>query len=150
MAGDFRITGAEDLEKLARRLKDAGNTELRKELLRGIREAGKDTIPKVRDAARAKLPRRGGFAESVARAPIGVRTRASGKSAGVRIARGKGGGNLKAGRLRHPVYGQRKVWREQKVDGDWFDDAIVGDAPQIRRKVLDVMDDIARKIARPL
>jgi len=146
---DFKITGADDLEKLARRLKEEGRDDLRKELLRGIRDAGKDTIPKVREEMLRSLPRRGGFAAEAAKAPIGVRTRATGKNAGVRIARTRGDW-LNRGRLRHPLYGNRGHWYQQAVPSGWFERAIEGDAPQIRAAVIKVMNDIAAKIARGL
>lgn len=51
---DVRITGAEDLGKLAKRLKDAGDgKKLRKELLKAIRTAAKPALADTRKAVRA-------------------------------------------------------------------------------------------------
>jgi hypothetical protein len=149
VSGDFRVTGADDLEKLAKRLKASGDKELRKELLRGIRETNKPTIAKIRESAAENLPRRGGLAAKVARETIGTRTRLTGPSAGVTIQRKRGRG-LNEGRLRKPVFGNRKVWREQAVKKGWFDDPIEADAPRIREGLQKVMRDVATKITRGL
>lgn len=147
MTDSFKVSGVDDLNLLARRLKEQSGTELKKELLRGIRETNKPTIARVKDSARANLPKRGGLAERVARETIGTRTRLTGDSAGVRIQR-KRGRSLNEGRLRHPVWGNRKVWAEQSVSKDWFDKPIEDDAPKIRAGLQKVMEDIAAKIAR--
>ena len=148
MAEDFRITGAEDLEKLARRLKDAGG-DLKKELLRGIRETNKPAIAAVKESARQNLPKRGGLAAMVAKDSIGTRTRLTGNSAGVTIQRKRGAG-LNAGRLRHPVFGNRSVWKEQAIAKGWFDKPIEDDAAKIRANLQQVMQDVASKITRGL
>ena len=147
---DYTIRGAEDLEKVARRLKDlAGGNELKKELLRGIRETNKPTIAKIRQSAAESLPRRGGLAALVAKGPIGTRTRLSGNSAGVTIQR-KRGRSLNEGRLRHPVFRNREVWVQQRVATGWFERPIKGDAARIRVGLQKVMADTASKIAKGL
>lgn len=147
MSDSFKVSGADDLELLAKRLKEISGTELKKELLRGIRETNKPTIARIKDSARANLPKRGGLADRVARETIGTRTRLTGDSAGVRIQR-KRGRALNAGRLRKPLFGNRKHWYDQPVAKDWFDKPIEDDAPQIRRGLQRVMEDVAAKIAR--
>ena len=149
MTDDFSIRGAEDLERLATRLKDMGGSDLKKELLRGIRETNKPTITAIKRSAADNLPRRGGLAAMVANESIGTRTRLTGNGAGVTIQRKRGRG-LNAGRLRHPLFGNRTVWKEQSVDKGWFDRPIEKDAPQIRDGLQKVMQDIASKITRGL
>jgi len=149
MAQDFEIRGAGELEKLAKRLKDTGGNDLKKELLRGIREANKPTIAKVKKSAAENLPRRGGLAAKVAKEPIGTRTRLTGNSAGVTISRKRGRG-LNAGRLRKPLFGNRDRWYDQPVAKDWFNKPIEDDATQIRNGLQKVMQDVAAKIARGL
>ena len=167
----FRITGADDLEKLAKRLKAEGGTELRKELLRGIRETNKPTVKKVKQSALDNLPKRGGLAAKVAKDPIGTRTRLTGNSAGVTIQRKRGRG-LNEGRLRHPVFVKNRnaigfktgrgktghvlggddrkkwTWVSQKVSSHWFNKPIEDDAPHIRNGLQKVMQDVAAKITR--
>src|SRR5690242_12010056 len=93
---DLRVTGADDLERVGKRLREVGAGDLRKELLRGIREAGKPVILDVRKSALETLPRRGGLAALVAKSKFATRTRVSGKNVGVQI---KGTGKNPKSRL---------------------------------------------------
>ena len=144
--------GARELETVARRMKAVGRGDLRKELLKGIRVAAKPAVQDVKASARANLPRRGGLADQVARSSFGVRTRLTGNSAGVRIAgTSRSVKSLRAineGRLRHPVFGNRKVWREQRLEPGFFTDPIEKRAPEIRRGIQQVMTKIANDVER--
>lgn len=144
------VRGAEKLEALGKRFKAAGGPALRRELLRGIRESNKPTIARIRESAADKLPHAGGLAEEVSSNRIGTRTRLTGRSAGVRITMtGRISlSSLNAGRLRHPVFGNRSVWVQQTVPAHWYDDPVHEDLPQIRKKIDGVMKDVARKIER--
>lgn len=146
------IRGADDLERVARRLKETGNGELRKALLKGIRDTVKPTTATIRAEAYRTLPRRGGLAERVAKSRFGARTRTSGQNVGVRIeGRGAGGMDLRfinQGRLRHPVYGNRRNWVQQQVSTGFFDEPIERDKPAMQRSIQRVMDDVARHIER--
>lgn len=141
--------GADQLDRLAKRLKATGDRELRKELLRGIREGTKGTKPDITRSLSTRLPRRGGLAARMATSRISTRTKLSGKSVSVRLeARAphdiKG---MNAGRLRHKVFG-REQWVEQQVPPGVFTDPIERDAPEIRRNVERVMSDVASRIER--
>jgi len=149
MPDDFQIRGAEQLDELAKRLKAAGGNDLKKELLRGIRETNKPTIAKVRKSAAENLPRRGGLAAQVAKESIGTRTRLTGNSAGVTISRKRGRG-LNDGRLRKPLFGNREHWYAQAIPKGWFTKPIEDDAPRIRDGLQKVMGDVAAKITRGL
>lgn len=144
--------GARDLELVARRLKETGRGDLRKELLAGIRKEGKETVKDIKRSAADVLPHRGGLAALVSRSSFGVRTRLSGGGVGVRIqgtSRSvKSLRALNAGRLRHPVYGNRQVWVEQQVEPGWFDKPVERDADNIRRGIDRVLHDVARRIER--
>lgn len=147
MSDDFTLKGAEDLSLLAKRLKDAGRNDLRKELMAGVRKSGLSTVRTIRESALENLPRRGGLAAKVAAEKATVSARYSGSAARVSLRRKRGRG-LNAGRLRHPVFGNTDVWVQQKVPSEWFDDPIRDAAPEIRRGIQQVMEDIAAKIAR--
>jgi len=127
-----------EIRELARRLKSAGRGDLRKDVLRGIRESNKPTIRKIRANALATLPSSGGLAAKVAASKISTRSRMTGNSAGV-IIRGTDKrinlNRLNDGNLRHPVFGNRRNWAEQSVQAGWFDDPIKGDLPQILSSV---------------
>lgn len=144
--------GARELEIVARRLKETGNSGLKKELLAGIRKEGKETVKDIKKSAADVLPHAGGLAELVSRSSYGIRTRLTGNSVGVSI---KGTSRsvkslraLNAGRLRHPVFGNRDVWVEQSVEPGWFDKPVERDADNIRQGIDRVLADIARKIER--
>lgn len=149
---DVELHGAEDLAKVARALKAAGDRDLRKELLRGFRMGAKPTIKDVRASALSTLPHRGGLATYVAKASIGVRTRLSGSKGnevGVQIKAKKGRGlaAMNAGKFRHPVFG-RKEFVTQKVTPGWFSKPIEKNADQIRSSLERVMAEVANKIER--
>jgi hypothetical protein len=125
-----------------------GTGDLRKELLREIRGSAKKAIPDVRASAGRTLPKRGGLAARVAEQPYAVRTSLAASGAAVKII-GQGMKELRdidAGRLRHPVYGNREVWKAQSVTPGFFSKAIARRAPFIRRDIQNAMGDIARKV----
>ena len=143
--------GANQLAALAKALKAAGNRELRKDLLAGIRKSGKPAIDAARAEARSSLPTRGGYSAIVGAQSIGVRTRTVGRQAGVRITapRGVGFGADKTGRLRHPVYGRREgTWASQSVPSGWFTKTIEDRAPVFRKDVEAAMRETIRRIER--
>lgn len=151
MAGLVEVRGGRNLSRIARDLKAAGNGDLRKELLRGIRKGTKTAIPDVRAAALRDLPKRGGLAERVAGQKFGART-SLGKTPRVRIV-GQGMKELQTiddGSVRHPVRGNRKIWVAQRagITPGFFSSTLKKKAPEIRHALDDVMGDIARKIER--
>ena len=145
------LRGADDLADLAKALKVAGDGQLRKDLLAGIRKAGKPSIDAARAKARSSLPSRGGYAAIVARQPIGVRTRTAGRQAGVRIAGPRGAGFAAdiSGVLRHPIYGRKDdSWASQSVPSGWFTKTIEDRSPVFRKDVEAAMRETAQRIER--
>ncbi|WP_182379821.1 hypothetical protein [Nocardioides sp. WS12] len=145
---DLEVQGAQQLEAVAKRLKAAGRGDLRKELLQQVRAAAKPTVTDIKRNAATDLPQRGGLAQAVAKSRIGTRTRMSGKRVGVRIE-AKNGMDIKRldqGRLRHPVFGNRKAWVEQTVKPGWFSEPIKRRLPEVRDGVLKAMNDIIKKV----
>ena len=131
------IKGAEDLEKLARALKQVGDGALRRELLRTIRSATKPIVQAVKDSARETLPSSGGFAALIAKSRVSSLTRLSGKQVGVRI-KATNQRNIRAlnsGRLRHPLFGNKDHWYTQTVPAGWFTKPIEAMADGIRVEV---------------
>jgi hypothetical protein len=154
MPANFEIRGSRQLKALGLRLKDASvDGKLRRDMLAGIRAAASEAIPDVRESARSTLPRRGGLAERVAEQPYVVRTSLVGKSGGRVSIQGKGMKELRdidAGRVRHPVYGNRGVWVQQKVTPGFFSTPIKKKAPKVRARISFVMAETARRIGSPL
>lgn len=150
MADDFEVRGADQFFELSKALKHAGRTELRKELNKAMRVGAKPLIPKARAEAMARLPQRGGLAKQVAKEPARVQTR-TGRDSGVRIVVGKKrGGARQANRgvIRHPVFGNREKWVDQKVRPGWFDDPMRASAPEIRQALEQGIEDVAAKVVR--
>lgn len=155
---DVGVRGTEQLVRLAANLKKA-EPELRKQLLRQIREAGKPVAVDMKAGLRATFPNAGGFASRAARVPIGIRTRTTGKAAGVRLqASGKKGAATsrtlmsmdESGAFRHPLYGNRKVWIAQTYSPaeGWFTEPAEEAKPEVQAKVLDAMESVARQITQ--
>jgi len=48
--------------------------------------------------------------------------------------------------FRHPVYGNRDVWVQQR-GGSWFKEPIAEEGDFIERKLTDVLEDMAENIA---
>ena len=150
MADDFEVRGADQFLKLSKALKHAGRTELRKELHKGLRDGAKPLIPKARAEALRRLPSSGGLAKQIAKEPMRVQVR-TGRTPGVRIVVGrKRGGARQANRgvIRHPVFGNRDVWVDQKVPPGWFDDPLRKGAPGVRPELEKAIDRIADRIVR--
>ncbi len=150
---DVSIEGADDLQRLAVRLKEAGRNDLRKELLAGIRKANKPIVAAIRDGIRERLPSRGGLADEVARATISTRTKLTGRSVGVTMLGTKGKSKLERlnrGILRHPLYGNRSHWYTQAVEPGWFDDSIREHLDVLRNNITDAMDAVADKLTKGL
>jgi len=146
---DFRVDGAEQLTALAKRLR-AESKELQRELPRAMNRATKGARAAVKAEALATLPRRGGLGKRVASSRLTTRTRRSGRAAGVRIV-AKGGvdiGALDRGRLRHPLFGDRRRWFAQKVRPGWFTRPLTAAAPRVRAEIETSMRVIAGKIEK--
>lgn len=146
---DVRVEGAENLERLAARLKEAGRKDLRKELLASIRKATKPVVQDVRASALDTLPSRGGLAALIAASRLGTQTRLSGKRVGVKL-KASNAHDIKGmdqGRLRHPLFG-RKHWYLQSVPAGWFSQPIEESAPEIRSEIGKGMTRITNQIAR--
>lgn len=146
---DFTVSGAEGFQRLGKALKQAGELELRKEMTKGLQQAVKPLTPLTRAAALERLPKRGGLAKQVAKAPQRVQVR-TGKNPGVRLVVGKRAGvrSTNRGIIRHPVFGNRENWVSQEVDGGWFDETVKKNKhvvkPAMDKAVQDVVDKIVR------
>lgn len=144
--------GADDLLALSKKLKAMGQTELRKELHKAVRDAAKPLIPKVKEAARAKLPRSGGMNEHYARKRYRAQTRTGVQTAGVRIVAPKTDPRVdEQGRVAHPVFGRRDIPKEiQTVPGakGFFSETLRQEGPEVRDEVLEVIRDYTIRTLR--
>lgn len=147
------VTGADELLRVSKALKAAGQTEVRKDLNKALRNAAKPLIGVVKDAARSELPSRGGAGDFFAgkRTRIQVKT---GRTAGVSVVIAKQDPRLDSeGRLAHPVFGRvaadgKRVVVVQRVRKGIFTRALDFSAPDVRDELLRVLDETAQRIAR--
>lgn len=147
----MQVTGAAQLANLSKALKAAGQGQLRRELLRGIRQAtapAKSTIPQ---SARDKLPRRGGLNEYIATGlKVTSRSSLSGAEARVRIVATDPPRHdiqaLDRGVVRYPVFGNRQVWRSHPVEPGFFTDPCVALAPGARQQIAAARDRVLRSL----
>jgi hypothetical protein len=144
---------ADQFLKVSKALKAAGEKGLRQELHKGVKKAARPLVFQAKAAAREQLPKRGGLNRAVAGSPIRTVVSTGRNKYGVRIVvagvRGRAARSTNRGKIRHPVFGNRDVWRDQKVPKGWFDDTMRAAAPAIRKDVeaalARVVQDIARK-----
>lgn len=152
MSEDFRITGTNAFRDLSRRLKEQGSygKQLRRELNKGILEALQPMIEEVKQAEETQLPKRGGLADLVAGQRI-VRS-TSGSGIGIRQAGRtvKALKRLDAGQLRHPVYGNRKVWVDQSITPGFWSKTLDSSKNRaaVRARIQRVMHETALKIEK--
>ena len=153
MAGLDR--GAAEFAALSRRLKDAGETGLRRSLYTAIGDAAKPLAQKIGsdDHLRSYMPNR--YA-GVLSDDMSVKiSRLTGKNPGVSI-RAKGRvrdrhvARLNAGILMHPLFGDRERWFAQTLGKGmrpgFFDDPAKESAPDVRKAILAAMHETAEKI----
>lgn len=174
MVRSVQITGTGQLLELARRLRQAGHENIRQSYLRRVRRAAEPLRDDLQDVIRnldlrsegrktnkrGVIPRGGAspttrpFRASIARAVrISVRTTGT---PGARVWLDKnllppditvGAVNrLNEGRLRHPVFGNRKRWATQWATPLWWDKTVRAHTDRITREMERVADDVRRHI----
>jgi len=156
VVAELRIEGADKFGKLAKALKEIGDKELRKELYAGINRAVKPLTQDVKDSTPRFLPRR--YAVELAKSlRVRARRRAGRNPAVSLVAKAKTPGgkerdlaSLNRGRLRHPLYGNRRYWFDQEVSPNWWDDPLLEGADRVREEIVNVLDDIGRKLEQKL
>lgn len=143
---ELRMLGAEALGDVAKDLRRVGDKELKKQLNRALRAATKPAIAETRQFARDLLPKQGHLNERVARSKFRTKIR-TGANPSVRItATGLDARLNSQGRDRHPVYGNRKVWVEQKVKPGWFDVPMRRGARHVREELTASIDRVAKEL----
>lgn len=168
-ASSVQILGTGQLLQLSRRLRAVAGTPVQRNMARRIRRAAEPLHRDLQETART-LPiraqgrasgKRGGpsptkrpFRASIAAAiRISVRTSSA---PGARVFLDKGllppdipvGAvtQLNDGRLRHPVFGNRRRWANQYTDAYWWDKKVRTHTPRMQAEVARVIDDVRRQI----
>lgn len=150
---------------LARALKDAGETGLRRELFKAINDAGQTVGKEIRNVEHLKpyMPDR--YAEILA-GDLALRvSKRTGTNPGVTLralgrVRNRHVARINEGILRHPVYGTEAqveaapsgrhgagwTWVSQDIRGGFFDDPVERAGPEVRRQIEDAVQQTIRKI----
>lgn len=163
MPDDFEIRGAADFLKLSKALKDAGQTQLRKELHAQMRKAAKAAMPKTQKKLEEVLPS-GLKNRAKVRQVVRVKT---GRNPGVTIAvpygkrnrSGLGASNAQKlnsqGSIRKPDWPSPDKarnewhWSNQSISGaGWFDQTLLDEAPELRRALEAAMNAVVDQIVR--
>ncbi|MGW4050795.1 hypothetical protein ACWENA_08175 [Streptomyces sp. NPDC004779] len=168
--GSVQITGTGQLLDLSRRLRAAGGPRLQQNLNRRIRHAAEplhaDMRQTIQNLPLAAEPRkagsRGGRSPTTRplRATIADAVRLSvrtGRSPGARVwvDRSALPSDLKnmpwvlnssTGRVRHPVFGNKRRWVNQHTTPLWWDKVIRAHTPRMRTEVERVLSDVRRSL----
>lgn len=144
--------GADDFLRLSKALKEAGHTGkggLRNELNAEMRKAVKPVIPLTRAEALRILPHRGGYAILVSKTPQRVQVRTGDRTAGVRVVVATSKSSARRanrGVIRHPTFGNREAFVDQKVTPGWFDVPAQDALPEVRAAALNALDLFAKHV----
>lgn len=156
MVAELRVEGADKFGNLAKALRKFGDKELRTELYRGINRAVKPLTDDVKKSTGKYLPRRYAF-ELAASLKVKARRRAGQNPAVYLVGRAKTKqgkerdlASLNRGRLRHPLYGNRRYWYDQDVSPNWWDDPLLDGIDEVRKEIVKTIDDVAVQLAKKL
>jgi hypothetical protein len=143
------IEGADQLARLAKQLKEAGDKGLQAELGKAINRALKPVKADIKQSAATMLPKRGGLAAKVAKSRITTRRR-TGRTAGVRLVATNTISlyHLDKGIIRHRKGGDIDAGKVQSTTPGWMTKPAEAAAPKVRAELVQAMDDIAKKIVR--
>lgn len=140
-----------DWAKASAELTKAGRKEFRATLRKIITTETKPARIELREATRAALPKKGGLSRWAGKMPA-LSVHESGPNIGASIKLGKKGHDFEAlnrGRVRHPLFGNRKHWYMEGIEAGWWDAARSRLEPQVQANVREALkkyiDDVARK-----
>lgn len=166
--GNVQIVGTGQLIDLSRRLKAASGPRLRQNMQRRIRRAAEPlhrdmqqtirTLPITSQARKAGS--RGGpspttrpLRDTIAAAVrISVRTSSN---PGARVWADRSAlpsdlqgmaAALNEGRIRHPVFGNRRRWVQQNTTPLWWDKTVARHTPRMQAEVARVLDDVRQSL----
>jgi hypothetical protein len=134
-----------DYKAFAQKLKGAEKSVARS-LRKRLREAGKPLADGVLKDGPEGMPSRGGLADWLRQSKGAI----SMTQTKLQIKLSRGGKHdlnaINRGRLRHPVYGNRKAWAGQEVPAGTYDAAFDKHGEQALPAVAQVLDDIMKEI----
>ena len=149
-----RVTGSVQLHQIMERLKETGNEGLGKGMAAGLRLAASQLKPAVLAEVPKAMPP--GYAPVLSRS-LQFRTTVRDFKHVARVTwRVYGDGrrekrdvpSLNRGTLRHPLFGNRQWWVDQRVRRGFVDRPADRLGPEVRRQMQMVIDQVADKITR--
>ncbi|MFD7791031.1 hypothetical protein [Streptomyces sp. NPDC059759] len=167
MTRDVRILNTGSLLELQRRLRAAGGENIRSSMQRRIRRAAEplrddlqDTMLGLDIRSQGRTTRQGGPSlngiplRSTIAAAIRISVRTTGGAGATvwidpsRLPPGYKNipGQLNQGRLRHPVFGNRRRWVNQYASPPWWDQTVRQHRPRMEAEVARVLDDVRRRL----
>lgn len=169
MVQHIRVIGTGQLLDLQAKLRRAGHENIRSSMQRRIRRAAEplrddlqSTICGLNITSQGRgAGKRGGPSPTTRplRASIAAAVRISVRttgSSGARIWLDKAMlpadipmgvvNRLNEGRLRHPVFGNKRRWAQQNTTPLWWDKTVRAHQPRITREVERVVDDVRRRL----
>lgn len=150
VAGEWTVNGsATELRVLSTRLRATGQSGLKKNIGAAIRLATIPAKEAVRGELRDVMPKSGGLNEWLAKSSVTSSVLTGPKTAGVVVRGSRRGHDLRSinrtGKVRHPVYGNRKEWTETDVPADWWEKALEPFAIPVRLALIEAMNATARE-----
>jgi len=142
---------AAEFAALARTLTEAGEGGLHRELYNAINDAARPLAREIGSVSHLRPYMPDPYADVLAsdlavsvlkRAGPnpGVSLRAKGRARARRVAQ------LNAGRLSHPLWGNRQHWYGQAVRPGFFDDPVARAGPEVRRQIQEAVRRVIAKI----
>lgn len=139
------VDGTTQLRELGAKLKAAGASGIRLQLIRGLKEAAKPLPAAVKAVALADLPKTGGLNAQVAGQKITTSVRLSGTSAGVRLTTtAPDTRQTDNGYVRHPTFGHKGRWVTQSIPEatGWWSGTLLIKSQEQAPKILAVMEAV--------
>lgn len=154
MGFEVRVTGQRDLFAVSRKLREIGDKGLGKQMAKGLQDASKPLRPAITASAQQMMPHSGGYASTLSRslkyrqntqttkttARVVLRVHADGRRERRDVP------SLNRGRLRKPLYGNRRHWFDQRVRPGFVDEPFDRLRPQIAKAMDAVVDYVADQI----
>ena len=146
---------ADELARMSAALREAGETQWRRQVTQGIKRSAEATLPVIRDALRPHLPDR--YADVLnadLRLSVTVKTGAADPGVFITGRTARSQRHLRIindGNLRHPVFGQhgvpRRQWRwkdqmEPSVHPGWFTDPCENSRPRVRKEIEAALEQV--------
>lgn len=152
MSFDVKVTGGAELRKVRNRLRQVGDKGLGKEMGKALRAAARPLQPAIRKEAIVAMPSgygptlskslrfRTAIKETRHTAAVTVRVHGDGRREKRMVPA------LNRGRLRHPLYGNRGYWYDQRVRPGFVDRPADRLMPEMARQMNAVISYVADQI----